>query len=131
VAEIFTGSPGRYVDLKDTISGFKGILSGKYDDLPEMAFYMVGDIKEVQEKADKLAKEVAARKDDAAKGKDSRATDIKDLQPLDKMAADVKEEVVDANDDDLTADFKAEAISAETLVINEDGKKVPLAAKKH
>lgn len=41
VAEVFTGSPGKYVDLKDTISGFKGILDGKYDDLPEMAFYMV------------------------------------------------------------------------------------------
>ena len=39
---------GKYVDLKDTISGFQGIMAGKYDDLPEMAFYMVGDIKEVQ-----------------------------------------------------------------------------------
>ncbi len=43
VAEVFTGSPGKYVDLANTISGFTGILSGKYDDLPEMAFYMVGD----------------------------------------------------------------------------------------
>ena len=42
VAEVFTGTPGKYVDLKDTISGFKGLLEGKYDDLPEMAFYMVG-----------------------------------------------------------------------------------------
>jgi len=41
VAEIFTGSPGKYVDIKATISGFKGVLEGKYDDLPEMAFYMV------------------------------------------------------------------------------------------
>ena len=41
VAEIFTGSPGKYVDIKDTISGFKGVIEGKYDDLPEMAFYMV------------------------------------------------------------------------------------------
>ncbi len=41
MAEIFTGSPGKYVDLEKTISGFKGILDGKYDDLPEMAFYMV------------------------------------------------------------------------------------------
>ena len=48
------------MDLKDTISGFKGILDGKYDDLPEQAFYMVGDIKEVEEKADKLAKEMAS-----------------------------------------------------------------------
>ena len=51
---------GKFVDLKDTISGFRGILEGKYDDLPEQAFYMVGDIKEVEEKADKLAKEMAS-----------------------------------------------------------------------
>lgn len=56
----FSGQPGRYVDLKDTIDGFKGILEGKYDHLPEMAFYMVGDINEVSEKADTLAKELAA-----------------------------------------------------------------------
>ncbi|KAK9829701.1 hypothetical protein WJX72_007433 [[Myrmecia] bisecta] len=62
VAEVFTGSPGKYVELKDTISGFKGILEGKYDDLPEMAFYMVGDITEVQAKADKMAKEMADSK---------------------------------------------------------------------
>ncbi len=60
---MFTGSPGKYVDLKDTISGFKGILDGKYDDLPEMAFYMVGDIEEVKQKAERMAKELAARKD--------------------------------------------------------------------
>jgi hypothetical protein len=41
VAEVFTGSPGKYVSLEDTIDGFRGILGGKYDDLPEMAFYMV------------------------------------------------------------------------------------------
>ncbi|MCO5595416.1 hypothetical protein L7F22_049458 [Adiantum nelumboides] len=56
VAEVFTGSPGKYVDLKDCISGFKGILDGKFDDLPEPAFYMVGGINEVVEKAEKLAK---------------------------------------------------------------------------
>ena len=59
VAEVFTGTPGKYVDLKDTISGFQGLLGGQYDDLPEMAFYMVGDINEVIEKADELAKQVA------------------------------------------------------------------------
>merc|ERR1712217_990956 len=58
VAEVFTGSPGKYVDLKDCISGFQGVLDGKYDDIPEMAFYMVGDINEVLEKADELAKEL-------------------------------------------------------------------------
>merc|ERR1719199_778860 len=59
VAEVFTGSPGKYVELKDTVSGFKGLLEGQYDDLPEMAFYMVGDINEAIAKADELAKQVA------------------------------------------------------------------------
>jgi F-type H+-transporting ATPase subunit beta len=51
VAEVFTGAPGKYVSLKDTISGFKGILNGDYDSLPEQAFYMVGGIDEAVEKA--------------------------------------------------------------------------------
>jgi F-type H+/Na+-transporting ATPase subunit beta len=50
VAEVFTGTPGKLVSLEETIQGFKGIVDGKYDDLPEAAFYMVGNIKEVQEK---------------------------------------------------------------------------------
>ncbi|HDI1214613.1 TPA: F0F1 ATP synthase subunit beta [Aeromonas hydrophila] len=54
VAEVFTGSPGKYVPLKETIRGFQGILKGEYDDLPEQAFYMVGSIDEVVEKAKKL-----------------------------------------------------------------------------
>ncbi len=54
VAEVFTGSPGKYVSLKDTIAGFEGILSGKYDHLPEQAFYMVGSIEEAAEKAKTL-----------------------------------------------------------------------------
>ena len=54
VAEVFTGSPGKYVSLKDTISGFQGILNGEYDALPEQAFYMVGSIDEAVEKATKL-----------------------------------------------------------------------------
>ncbi len=55
VAEVFTGSPGKYVTLKDTIRGFKGIVEGEYDHLPEQAFYMVGGIEEAVEKAAKLA----------------------------------------------------------------------------
>jgi F-type H+-transporting ATPase subunit beta len=51
VAEVFTGSPGKYVPLKETLKGFKGILSGEYDHLPEQAFYMVGGIEEAIEKA--------------------------------------------------------------------------------
>ena len=51
VAEVFTGSPGKYVSLKDTLAGFKGIVAGEYDHLPEQAFYMVGSIAEAVEKA--------------------------------------------------------------------------------
>jgi len=54
VAEVFTGSPGKYVPLKETIRGFKGLLAGDYDHLPEQAFYMVGTIDEAIEKAGKL-----------------------------------------------------------------------------
>ena len=57
VAEVFTGSPGKYVPLKETIRGFKEILEGKYDDLPENAFYMVGTIDEAVEKAKKIQAE--------------------------------------------------------------------------
>jgi len=59
VAEIFTGSPGVFVDLADTIKGFKGLCEGAYDHLPEAAFYMVGTIEEAVAKAEKLAAEVA------------------------------------------------------------------------
>jgi len=54
VAEVFTGSPGKYVKLEDTIKGFKGIIAGEYDELPENAFYMVGSIDEALEKAQKM-----------------------------------------------------------------------------
>lgn len=54
VAEVFTGAPGKYVALRDTIAGFKAIINGEYDDLPEQAFYMVGGIDEVVAKAEKL-----------------------------------------------------------------------------
>src|SRR6201991_4060221 len=59
VAEVFTGSPGKFVDLADTIKGFKGLCEGKYDHLPEAAFYMVGTIEEAVEKGKKLAAEAA------------------------------------------------------------------------
>ncbi len=54
VAEVFTGSPGKFVSREDTVKGFKGIVEGKYDHLPEQAFYMVGTIEEAVEKAEKL-----------------------------------------------------------------------------
>lgn len=55
VAEVFTGSPGKYVSLAETIEGFKSILSGELDDLPEQAFYLVGTIEEAISKASTLA----------------------------------------------------------------------------
>src|SRR5262249_39036241 len=59
VAEVFTGSPGVLVSLEDTIKGFKGLVSGEYDDLPEAAFYMVGTMEEAIAKAKKMAAEAA------------------------------------------------------------------------
>jgi len=59
VAEVFTGAPGKFVDLADTIKGFKGLCDGEYDHLPEQAFYMVGTIEEAVAKAEKLAAEAA------------------------------------------------------------------------
>ena len=58
VAEVFTGFPGKFVEINDTIKGFKELCSGKYDDIPEAAFYMVGTIDEALEKAKKMAAEV-------------------------------------------------------------------------
>jgi F-type H+-transporting ATPase subunit beta len=55
VAEVFTGRPGKYVSLKDTVEGFKQILAGECDDMPEQAFYMQGSIEEAREEAKRLA----------------------------------------------------------------------------
>ena len=57
VAEVFTGSSGKFVQLDDTVKSFKDIVEGKYDQIPENAFYMVGGIDEVIEKANKMKKE--------------------------------------------------------------------------
>jgi F-type H+-transporting ATPase subunit beta len=59
VAEVFTGTPGVFVKIDDTIRGFKGIVNGDYDHLPEAAFYMVGTIEEAVAKGQKLIKEAA------------------------------------------------------------------------
>jgi F-type H+-transporting ATPase subunit beta len=59
VAETFTGQPGKYVEVKDTVRSFKEIIEGRCDDLPEQAFYMVGGIEEVRERAEKMAKELS------------------------------------------------------------------------
>jgi F-type H+-transporting ATPase subunit beta len=54
VAEQFTGTPGKYVSISDTIKGFKEVIEGKHDDVPEQAFYMVGNLDEALEKAEKI-----------------------------------------------------------------------------
>ena len=54
MAEVFTGTPGVFVNLQDTINGFNGLVTGEYDDIPEAAFYMVGTIEEALEKAKKI-----------------------------------------------------------------------------
>ena len=59
VAEVFTGSPGKYVPLSETIRGFRGIVDGEYDHLPEQAFYMVGTIDEAVKKGEDMAKKAA------------------------------------------------------------------------
>ena len=59
VAEVFTGTPGVFVKLEDTIKGFKGILDGLYDDIPEQAFYMVGTIEDALKKAEKMKNSAA------------------------------------------------------------------------
>ena len=56
VAEVFTGTPGVFVNLQDTINGFDDLVNGKYDDIPEAAFYMVGSIEEAIEKSKKIEK---------------------------------------------------------------------------
>jgi F-type H+-transporting ATPase subunit beta len=59
VAEVFTGSPGKFVSLEDTIKGFEGLVKGDYDHIPEAAFYMVGTMEEALEKAKKMAEDAA------------------------------------------------------------------------
>jgi len=101
VAEPFTNKPGRIVKLKDTIKGFKEILEGKYDHLPEGAFYMVGDINEVVTKAEELAREAAKaqsggtsseKKDD--KKEDKKTEELRIVYLKDKLSLDqyLKEE---------------------------------------
>jgi len=62
VAEVFTGYLGKYVDIKETVAGFKKIINGEMDEFPEQAFYMVGKIEEVYEKATQIAKDAADRR---------------------------------------------------------------------
>jgi F-type H+-transporting ATPase subunit beta len=66
VAEVFTGFSGKFVSLEETVTSFREILKGEYDDIPEQAFYMVGNMKDVQEKATKMAKSLEGSKKGAA-----------------------------------------------------------------
>ena len=77
VAEQFTGSPGRYVKVADTVKGFKEIVEGKYDDIPEQAFYMKGTIEEVLEAAEKMkAQRKSSRQSSVVRSSaESRLTD--------------------------------------------------------
>jgi len=77
VAEVFTGYPGVFVDLKDTIKGFAEIMTGKYDSLPESAFYMVGNIDDVVKKAEKIATELATAKASEKKSAEDTKAGVK------------------------------------------------------
>jgi len=81
VAEVFTGMQGRFVSLDKTIQNFKDILEGKYDHIPEQAFYMVGDLVEVQEKASKMATGTSASKDKEAEKKKDTKSVSRDWKP--------------------------------------------------
>jgi len=72
VAEVFTGYPGVFVDLKDTIKGFREIMAGKYDHLPEQAFYMVGTIEDVVKKGEQIATDVARSRGQSSDKKDDK-----------------------------------------------------------
>ena len=94
VAEVFTGMTGKLVPLKDTIVGFKSILEGKYDHLPEPAFYMVGDIAEVETKAKQLASQEAPKekKEDSSKVAEKKVYGMKDVLEAAKAKAKKLEE---------------------------------------
>jgi ATP synthase F1 beta subunit len=116
VAEVFTGFSGRYVKLEDAIKGFKGILEGKYDHLPEQAFYMVGDIDEVVEKAERLSRQAAAQ---SSSGDDKKKKEVseedkgfgpKQIKAIYKEAfrlADEIEKYESSEAPDKAADIKA------------------------
>lgn len=89
VAEVFTGTKGVFVDLKDTIKGFHDIVQGKYDHLPEPAFYMVGNINDVIAKAERLAAEVAASKG-TTESKDEKKDKSAPTAPAGKVIIDAK-----------------------------------------
>lgn len=94
VAEVFTSFPGKFVSLPESISGFKGILEGKYDDIPESAFYMVGPIEEVLEKAKKLAS--AAVSDTGSDDKKKKKTSSAKIQLTSELYDKVIKKITEA-----------------------------------
>jgi F-type H+/Na+-transporting ATPase subunit beta len=82
VAEQFTGTPGEYVKLEDTIKGFQEILDGKHDDLPEQAFYMVGPIEKAVEKARQLAGEAEPEPEPQAEALAEEEEEAREAEPV-------------------------------------------------
>jgi F-type H+-transporting ATPase subunit beta len=95
VGEVFTGIPGAYVDLPDTIKSFKDILSGKYDHLPEQAFYMVGSCDEVMKKSEEMVKAATKRPTDDTKKASSATTLDEDRMGGPKFTARTLDEIVE------------------------------------
>src|SRR5680860_235870 len=86
VAEGFTGSPGKYVSLKDSIAGFKAIVEGEHDSLPEQAFYMVGGIEEAVEKAESMGGDSKSKSDKKDKDKKDKKGEKSEKSDEDKKA---------------------------------------------
>jgi ATP synthase F1 beta subunit len=110
VAEVFTGFEGRFVKMEDTIAGFKKIIKGEMDGLPEQAFFMVGDINEVQSKGERLLAEAAARRAGESGGsKETKAAASKDAPKAAaakgkrKRRQGYKKNIADAEDEHRTA----------------------------
>jgi len=134
VAEIFTGYPGKFVSIKETISGFKKIVAGEMDDYPEQAFYMVGNLEEVKEKAAKLAKELAEKKErDSSSGESAKAAAKKQTEEvlqgaspeviamykdLKKREAEIRQDLCDHPERDYVRQFlEAKGVSFSKLDI--------------
>jgi len=139
VAEVFTGKKGEFVKLSDTIKGFRDIVSGKYDHLPEQAFYMVGDIESVKVKAEEIAKEVARSKairgedveEDTKKkksGKDEKKT-VKGMRNKNNIEALLPFPKLKHSNEDIRANLKKLAVSCENKAMqhatNIKGKEIP------
>ena len=147
VAEIFTGMAGKFVPLKETITGFKSILEGKYDHLPEPAFYMVGPIEEVEAKAKAMAVDTAPKKDEK-KQVSATQMQVKDMASLSELSKKLAERLKDrtvglAKNSTLTQTPSAKAVAKfdtkysrwnnqfetiSTKIVDDDKKEKPIVA---